>query len=180
MFLKAVDSVLEIGSGSAQHAIYFARSHPHLEWHTTDQASYLEGIRAQLKNANLANVKMPVELDVNQQNWLPAPCQYPLIYTANTLHIMSESDVRCFFSGLQQVSDNGTILIIYGPFSYGGKFTSQGNIDFDASLRSSGTGSGIRDFELIKELANNAGFSLVKDVAMPANNQTLIWQYHAD
>lgn len=178
-YLEAVDRAIEIGSGTAQHAIYFAKEHPHLEWQTTDQNYYLEGISAQLNNARLANVLPPYELDVNQQQWLPEPLRYSLAYTANTLHIMSESDVRSFFSGIGQVLNENAILIIYGPFKYGGKFTSQSNAEFDLSLRSRETGSAIRDFELIEDLANDAGFCLLKDVAMPANNQLLIWQYDA-
>lgn len=176
-FLEKVDRVLEVGSGTAQHAVHFAQAHPHLYWQTADQDDYLEGICAQLDNAKLNNVRRPFALDVNQAQWLPEPSRFPVVYTANTLHIMSESDVRCFFSGLKQVSTDDALLIIYGPFSYGGKFTSSSNATFDASLRSRGVGSGIRDFELIQALANDAEYSLVKDISMPANNQTLVWQY---
>ena len=176
-FLDSVDRVLEVGSGTAQHAVYFAQEHPDLLWQTTDQSHYLEGIRAQIENAQLANVLLPFELDVNQYKWLPEPRQFPLIYTANTMHIMSESDIRSFFAGIGQVINDKAVLIIYGPFKYGGKFTSESNADFDLSLRSRGEGSGIRAFEWIEILANNAGFSLLQDVAMPANNQILIWQH---
>ena len=179
-YLMAVNRVLEIGSGTAQHAIFFADALPHLRWQTADQEHYLEGIRAQLNNAKLTNVESPLEIDVNQATWLAKPDKYPLVYTANTLHIMSEVEVRKFFTGLNQVIDDDAILIIYGPFCYHGKFTSQSNADFDASLRSRGVGSGIRDFELIQSLAKELNFSLIEDVPMPANNQTLVWQHQSE
>ena len=174
--LKAVSSVLEVGSGTAQHAIHFAREFPDLDWQTSDQEEYLSGIRAQLANANLNNVLEPLLLDVNQAQWIPNQQRFPLIYTANTFHIMAWSDVCAFFAGLQQVTADKAQLIVYGPFKYGGQFTSESNAEFDESLRSRGTGSGIRDFEAVDDLAKASGFKLLIDQKMPANNQCLIWQ----
>ena len=174
--LKAVSSVLEVGSGTAQHAIHFAREFPDLDWQTSDQEEYLSGIRAQLANANLNNVLEPLLLDVNQAQWVPNQQRFPLIYTANTLHIMAWSDVCAFFAGLHQVTADKAQLIVYGPFKYGGQFTSESNAEFDESLRSRGMGSGIRDFEAVDELAKASGFKLLIDQKMPANNQCLIWQ----
>ena len=174
--LQSVQSVLEVGSGTAQHAIHFAGECPNLEWQTSDQEEYLPGIRAQLETTQLSNVLLPLTLDVNQPQWIPDKKRFPLIYTANTLHIMAWSDVCAFFSGLYQVVDSSARLIVYGPFKYDGQFTSESNAEFDENLRSRGVGSAIRDFEEIDQLAKKSGFSLLADHTMPANNQCLIWQ----
>lgn len=174
--LQLVESVLEVGSGTAQHAIHFAGEFPNLVWQTSDQEQYLPGIHAQLANTELSNVLSPLTLDVNQSQWIPDKKRFPLIYTANTLHIMAWSDVCVFFEGLPQVVAESARLIIYGPFKYGGEFTSDSNAEFDANLRSRGVGSAIRDFESIDQLAQEKGFKLLADHKMPANNQCLIWE----
>lgn len=175
-YLVSATSVLEIGSGTAQHSLYFAKNCPHLSWQTSDQSFYLDGIRAQLSNNEIANILPPLELDVNQSTWIVDAARYDIVYTANTLHIMRWSDVQAFFNGLGQVSKSGSVLIIYGPFKYAGEFTSNSNGAFDQSLRAGGQGSAIRDYEAVEQLAIENGFSLIMDVTMPANNQCLIWR----
>ena len=174
-YFDRAESVLEVGSGTAQHAIWFAAAKPHLRWQTSDQQSYIEGIEAQLALANLSNVVSPILLDVNQDVWAENRTLYDLVYTANTLHIMSETDVEAFFAGLNQVMGDQASLVVYGPFKYAGGFTSESNQAFDLSLRSRGVGSGIRDFEWVNRLAEQQGLCLVEDHKMPANNQCLIW-----
>jgi len=180
--LESISTVLEIGSGTAQHAVHFTSAHPKLTWQTSDQKSYLSGINAALDHAftstpSLAeSIKQPVELNVNQEKWLSDSQQFDAIYTANTFHIMSQADVEQFFAGLHQVTRDKTYLIVYGPFKYAGEFTSESNGRFDQVLRERGVGSGIRDFEVVNALAKAQGFKLVSDTAMPANNQCLIWQ----
>ena len=173
-YLQKAKTVLEVGSGTAQHAVFFAKAYPELVWQTADQEHYLAGIHAQLKAASLENVLSPIELDVNREDWNTKQQTFDLIYTANTLHIMSEQEVQAFFQGLPIVSDSQTTLIIYGPFKYKGQFTSASNQDFDQSLRSRGVGSCIKNFEEIERLANQQGFELLLDQTMPANNQCLI------
>jgi len=175
-YFKQCSNVLEIGSGSAQHAVYFAGRQTSLEWQTSDRAEYIDGINAQCENAGLDNVRLPFILDVNVANWLPEPKHYSAIYTANTLHIMDWESVSAFFKGLAGVSVSQTFLFIYGPFKYEGDFTSPSNAEFDQLLRSRGVGSSIKDFEKIHDMANSVGFNLLKDIKMPANNQLLIWQ----
>lgn len=175
-YLESASSVLEIGSGTAQHAVYFARNCSALAWQTSDQSHYIEGIEAQLNVAQVANVQRPLVLDVNQRPWLESARRFDVVYTANTFHIMTESDVSQFFAGLEKVMKQQCLLIVYGPFKYDGQFTSESNASFDHSLRSRGSGSAIRDFELVNQLAEGVGLSLVKDFAMPANNQLLVWQ----
>jgi len=178
-YLSKAKTVLEIGSGTAQHAIYFAQNMPHLIWQTSDQKEYLEGINAQLQNADIDNVQRPYELDVNQNHWIENQQRFDLIYTANTFHIMRWSDVCVFFNGLNTVVNTNAVLIVYGPFKYNGKYTSASNQAFDHTLRSRECGSAIRDFESVDELAKEQGFELIKDHSMPANNQCLIWQREA-
>ncbi len=180
-YLSQVQTVLEVGSGTAQHSIHFSQALTHLHWQTSDQTDYLEGICAAIENAkslnsSLDNISLPFELNVNQAVWSEAGQHYGTIYTANTFHIMSQADVEQFFAGLSAVTKAASYLVVYGPFKYNGKFTSESNADFDASLRSRGVGSAIRDFEFVDALALEQGFSLIKDHSMPANNQCLVWQ----
>lgn len=168
-------TVLEIGSGTAQHAVHFAQNLPGFIWQTSDQECYLEGIQAQLENAQMGNVLPPICLDVTADDWNNHGQHFDAIYSANTLHIMSWDVVQAFFAGLPRVIDKG-LLIIYGPFKYAGQFTSASNQAFDQTLRSRKVGSAIRDFEKVNALAEEQGFSLVDDVMMPANNQILIWR----
>lgn len=175
-YLSKVSHVLEIGTGSAQHAIHFAQAFPALKWQTSDQSHYLDGIHAQIQQAALSNIAAPIELDVNQPVWLPKEQQFDLVYTANTFHIMSQQDVEAFFLGLPAVISNTAYLVVYGPFKYAGKFTSESNQSFDSTLRSRDCGSAIRSFEFVDELANQQDFHLFEDYDMPANNQCLVWQ----
>lgn len=180
-YLRTVDTVLEIGSGTAQHALHFSQALRNVQWQSSDQYSYLEGINAALFNAkkqgmDIENLLSPVELNVNQDVWLESGKRFDAVYTANTFHIMSESDVEAFFNGLPSVCQATSYLIVYGPFKYRGQFTSQSNARFDETLKSRGVGSGIRDFEFVNDLAAKQKFALVEDYAMPANNQCLVWQ----
>ncbi len=172
-FANARDA-LEIGSGTGQHAVYFARRLPHLTWHASDAPEHHAGINAWIAEAALTNIRAPVALDVRDAPW---PVQtVDAVYSANTLHIMDWAAVQAMFRGLARALNAGGVLVIYGPFNYGGQFTSQSNAHFDASLRSRGVGSGLRDFEAVNALALGIGLALQQDVAMPANNRTLVWR----
>jgi len=162
-----------VGSGTGQHAVFFAEAFPFIVWQCADQAVYLDGVRAQLTHAKLSNLPKPLVLDVNQSVWVESGAKFDAVYSANTLHIMDEASVEAFFAGLPAVMKADAYLIVYGPFKYAGEFTSESNAGFDLSLRSRGVGSGIRDFEWVNELAEAQGLSLVLDQAMPANNQCL-------
>ena len=175
-YLSQAKSVLEIGAGSAQHAVHFSAAFPEVIWQASDQSQYLSGIRAQLNNASLVNILPPIELDVNQKEWVVKGKVFDVVYTANTFHIMSQSDVEAFFVGLSSVVASEAFLVVYGPFKYAGNFTSASNQEFDQTLRSREWGSSIKDFENINALAVEQGFQLIQDHAMPANNQCLVWQ----
>ena len=165
--------VLEIGSGTGQHAVHFAAAMRELIWQTSDRAENLPGIRAWLDEAKLPNTPPPIELDV-AQGWPQG--NYDAIFSANTLHIMSWPEVEALFAALPTMMSEDAKLAIYGPFNYGGEFTSASNAAFDESLKSRAPHMGIRDIEAVDRLARAAGFAMIDDVAMPANNRTLIWQ----
>lgn len=164
-------SVLEIGSGSGQHAVYFAAELPHITWQPSDLPALHPGIRAWLTEAQLPNLRPPLALDVAGE-WPAGP--FDAAFTANTLHIMSWQRVEHFFAGVARAVAPGGLLAVYGPFNYGGAFTSASNAQFDQWLKSRDPASGIRDFEDVCALARSQGFDLERDLAMPANNRTLV------
>lgn len=166
--------VLEVGSGTGQHAVYFGAELPHLVWQTADVPQHHAGIHLWLAEAQLANVLPPLALDVNLAGWRSG--RYDAVFSANTLHIMSWSEVEKFFAGVGEVLEAGGILAVYGPFNYGGRFTSESNARFDAWLKASDPASGVRDFEAVDAQARAQGLSLLRDIAMPANNRTLVWR----
>ena len=166
--------VLEIGSGTGQHAAHFAPQLPHLVWQPSDAAEHLEGIKAWVEG--IPNAREPVVLDVDQK-WPDVPAD--AVFTANTCHIMSWPQVARMFKGVGKLP-SVTLFCLYGPFNYGGKPTSESNARFDAMLRDRDAASGLRDFAEIAPLAQNAGFSLQEDNAMPANNRLLVFRRGAD
>jgi len=183
--------VLEVGSGTGQHAVHFAASMPWLQWQASDRTGYLPGTRAWLDEAALPNTPEPVELDVDA--WAPLlesgeshagagrellvrTPGFDGVFTANTLHIMGWHQVRAFFAGIGRLLAGGGTLVVYGPFNYGGEYTSASNREFDQWLRERDPASGIRDFEAVAALAEDAGLTLRDDVAMPANNRCLVWR----
>ncbi len=170
---QSIDYVLEVGSGTGQHAVYFAEQLPHLTWQTADQREYHDGIKAWLDWAQRDNLKSPLELDVNQP-W-PVPST-PAIFSANTVHIMSWPEVENFFQAIRLVLEPDGIFCLYGPFNYRGEYTSESNAGFDQWLKRRDLLSGIRDFEAVNSLAADAGLTLLEDNAMPANNRCLVWK----
>ena len=166
--------VLEIGSGTGQHAVHFARALPHLSWQTSDVPAHLGGIRLWLAEAGLANTPPPWAFDVNTA---AAPQgDFDAVFSAYTLHIMSWAEVQRLFAVLPRLMGERSVLTVYGPFNYGGRFTSASNAAFDASLRADDPKRGIRDFEAVDALAKTAGLTLIEDRAMPANNRCITWR----
>ena len=165
--------VLEVGSGTGQHAVFFAAAMPHLRWQTSDVADNLPGIRLWLDEAGLPNTPAPLPFDVNAG----APTgAYDAVFSANTLHIMGWPEVQNLFAALPGVMKPDARMVVYGPFNYQGRFTSDSNAQFDAQLRQHQPQRGIRDFEAVDALARAAGLRLIEDRAMPANNRCLVWQ----
>lgn len=169
-------SVLEIGSGTGQHAVHFAQALPQLRWQTSDRAENHDGIGLWLDEAALPNALPPLLLDIDA-TWPQA--RYDAIYTANTLHIVAWPTVQRLFEKLPGAMTAEAKLVVYGPFNYGGRYTSDSNAEFDASLRASDPQRGIRDFEAVDQLAQAAGLSLCEDRALPANNRCIVWSRRA-
>lgn len=174
--------VLEIGSGSGQHAVHFAAAMPWLNWQASDHPDYLPGIAQWIAETALPNTPPPLPLQAVLQprpGLAPLPVaagRYDAVFSANTLHIMSWMHVQALFAGLPQVLAPGALLCVYGPFNYGGRYTSDSNRQFDAWLKARDPASAIRDFEAVDALAREQGFALCDDVAMPANNRLLVWR----
>lgn len=168
-----VDNVLEVGSGTGQHAAYFAQQLSHLQWQPADQQEYLAGIQAWVDWAGLKNLSAPLALDVND-SWPVSSAS--AVFSANTVHIMSWAEVEKFFAGLKDVLAEQGVFCLYGPFNYEGRYTSDSNARFDQWLKARDPLSGIRDFEAVEALAAQAGLSCEQDHPMPANNRCLVWR----
>jgi cyclopropane fatty-acyl-phospholipid synthase-like methyltransferase len=175
-YFKHCKHVLEIGSGTGQHAIHFATNLPHVQWHASDRAENVDAIARRIRRENLKNVTAPLIFDVNQQ-W---PQQrFDGVFTANTLHIMPWPAVCRLFAGLPTILDEEATVIVYGPFKYRGVQTSDSNAHFDEILKRTAAHQGIRDFEAVDEVARQAGLNLLEDREMPANNRCLVWRVNA-
>lgn len=166
--------VLEIGSGTGQHAVFFTEHLPHLQWQTSDLKENHPGIKAWLDEAGLKNLHAPIEIDADQQPWPLDPVD--AVFSANTLHIMSWQQVQRLFRGIAAITLPRAKVVVYGPFNYGGRFTSESNRNFDAWLKEQAAHRGIRDFEAVNALADDQGFQLLEDNPMPANNRLLVWE----
>jgi SAM-dependent methyltransferase len=172
-YLSNAVNVLEIGSGTGQHAVYFGRHLPHVRWQTSDRAENHPSIRAWINEDGDERVLDPLTLDVGSDEW---PTQkYDAVFTANTCHIMHWDDVNRMFAGVSQLLADDGFFIIYGPFNYGGQFTSLSNREFDVALKSQAAHRGIRDIEAMQELAAQNQLGLQQDLTMPANNRLLIF-----
>lgn len=172
--LKDCTSVLEIGSGTGQHAVYFAEKMPRLVWHTSDCIEYHAGIEMWLQDSGLDNIREPIELHVSTSAW---PVQkFDAVFSANTAHIMHWPDVEALFSGAGSILPAGGLFLLYGPFNYNHRYTSDSNERFDAWLKEQDPLSGIRNFEELDRLAQDAGMQLMQDYEMPVNNRILYWE----
>ncbi len=169
-----VRHVLEIGSGTGQHAVYFAQHLPHVTWTPSDIRPALDGIRIRLAQEGSDNIMEPTLLDLADPNW-PVN-QVDAIFSANVVHIISWPLVEVLFEGLGRVLEVGGVLCLYGPYKYKGQYTTESNANFDLWLKDRDPNSGIKDFEAVNALALAQGLRLVQDHAMPANNQLLVWR----
>lgn len=167
-------TILEIGSGTGQHAVYFAAQLPRLHWQPSDVADNLPGIRQWLNEDGGDNLADPLLLDVSTSQWPAGP--YDGVFSANSVHIMSWPQVEATFAGVGEVLRASGRFCLYGPFKYSGVHTSESNARFDVFLRQRDPASGVRDIEDLKQLAEAAGLALVEDVEMPVNNRILVWQ----
>ncbi|MFZ6759789.1 DUF938 domain-containing protein [Undibacterium sp. Ji50W] len=170
--LTGCQSLLEIGSGTGQHAVTFAQHLPHVLWQTSDRLEYHPSIQAWLDETAVPNVLPPLELNIGKTAFPEQ--QFDAVFTANTCHIMAWEEVELMFAGVARVLEKPGRFLIYGPFNYAGEFTSASNQQFDASLKQQAAHMGIRDIEKIIELAGKHGMRLSENIAMPANNRLLV------
>jgi len=166
-------SLLEIGSGTGQHAVYFAPHFPNLYWQTSDLEANHYGIKQWLTEVKLPNILDPLHLDVNSSNW--PTTQFEFVYSANTAHIMSWPMVNNMLEQIGKLLKPNGKFCLYGPFNYNGKYTSESNERFDQWLKDRDVKSGIRDFEALNKVTQLVGLRLSKDYEMPANNRLLVW-----
>ena len=177
--LAASHRVLEIGSGTGQHAVHFAAHLPHLIWQPSELRENLPQLAERIRAEGTPNLAAPIALDVREAPW--PQVEADAIFSANTLHIMSWDEVQHFFGGVGDVlGGNDAVLCVYGPFRYGGRHTSDSNAEFDAYLKARDPRSGIRDFEALQGLAHAQRLALSADHPMPANNRSLVWRRCTD
>ncbi|MFT4103490.1 MAG: DUF938 domain-containing protein [Burkholderiaceae bacterium] len=168
--------VLEIGSGTGQHAVHFAARFAHVEWQSSERDDpALAGIARWLDEAGLPNTPAPIRLDVDRPETWPAS-RFDAVFTANTLHYMPAASVRHLFAALPAVMSDDALLIVYGPFNIDGRYTSDSNAQFDVWLKGVDPSFAIRDRDWVDHLAIDAGLTLVEDNPMPANNRCLVWR----
>ena len=167
-------SILEIGSGTGQHAAFFARELPHLFWQTSDLPDAHAGILAWIGDPQLPKIGAPIALEIGRDSWPEQ--RFDGVFSANTVHIMGWAEVELMFAGVGRVLAPAGVFCLYGPFNYNGTFTSESNARFDAWLKRRDPRSGVRDFERLDYHARIHGMALVRDYEMPANNRTLVWK----
>ncbi|MFK0572640.1 DUF938 domain-containing protein [Endozoicomonas sp.] len=173
-YFHACSHILEIGSGTGQHAVFFSSVMPWLRWQTSDLKGNHPGIISWLSGAGLENIQLPVELDVSLAGW---PVEgFDGVFSANTSHIMAWPEVKAMFQGIGRHLPSGGFFCLYGPFNYQGQYTSESNALFDRHLKQRAPHMGIRNFETINSLASEHGLVLIADHEMPANNRTLVWK----
>jgi len=180
MLLKQAASVLEIGSGTGQHAAYFCTRFPQLHWQPTEQQQHLDNLRRACEESGLSNIQLPVVLEVSAAaEQLPdalSSSAYTFVYSANTAHIMALSEVADMFRVVQKVLSEDGVFALYGPFNLDGQYSSESNREFDSWLKSQGQHMGIRDITELKTLGQSLGLELQESITMPANNQILLWK----
>ena len=172
--LQPNDCVLEIGSGTGQHALHFTQSMLDILWQSSGVDLNSFNLDKVLASSPRPNLLAPLTLNID--NWPDLERAYDAVYSANCVHIISHEQVEPYVAGTSKSLKTGGLMLLYGPYKYGGNFTTQSNADFDIYLRTNYGAGGIKDFETIDKLANTNGLVLENDIAMPANNQFLVFR----
>lgn len=175
LYLGSAGRLLEIGSGTGQHAVHMAQRLPHLHWVTSDRPQYHAAIKAWLEEAKLSNTHGPEKLVVGEDDF-PGKFSFDYVFSANTLHIMSWKEDKTLFKLLGKRLRQGSLVFFYGPFNYANEYTSESNRQFDELLKSQNPKSGIRNFEDVVNSMQKFGFKLLEDHDMPANNRLLVFE----
>ena len=172
IILKNCHHVFEIGSGTGQHAVYFASHLQYLTWQSSDKADKLDSIQSWFDDSGLNNLAAPIVFDVAKPPIIAQPID--AVFTANTCHIMSIEEVTAMFHWVATMLPTGRHFILYGPFKYQGQYTSSSNEAFDQCLQSNKASQGIRDVEVLKEMSKQ--LHLIDDYDLPANNRLLVFE----
>jgi SAM-dependent methyltransferase len=173
--LPTLGTVLEIASGSGEHAIHFARAFPGLTWQPSDASQpALASIAAWRAEAQLANACAPIALDVTAATWPVAHAD--AIVCINMVHIAPWEAALGLLAGAARLLSPGALLYLYGPYRFGGTFTAGSNAEFDRSLRERDPRWGVREVDELARAAGVHGFVLREVVAMPANNHSLLFR----
>jgi cyclopropane fatty-acyl-phospholipid synthase-like methyltransferase len=179
--LPTAANVLEIGSGTGQHAVFCAQALPHIKWQTSDLPQHHEGMLKWIEDAALDNVLPPLVLDVDQ----PWPDFSAVsrghvftashVFTANTVHYIAWESVVNMFTQVSALLPEKGLFVIYGPVNVAGQYTSEGNAGLDEWLKTCVNSlAGIKDIADIEQLARDQGLALIDNLAMPANNRLLV------
>jgi cyclopropane fatty-acyl-phospholipid synthase-like methyltransferase len=171
MIKPSARNLFEIGSGTGQHAVFMAPNFPKLQWHTSDLIENHRGINLWIDDSNSENISRPIIYQAGKTDFPEIDAD--VVFSTNTLHIMSWDNVKALIKQLGKHLKSGTQIFLYGPFNYNGQFTSKSNADFDIWLKQRASYSGIRDFEKIQQLMTAESIKLVEDIQMPANNRIL-------
>lgn len=175
--LRGVHRLLEVGSGTGQHAAYFAPALPHLTWQTSDLAQHLPGIRLWLADQPATNLPSPIELDVATDHWPAA--DFDAVFSANTAHMMDATTASAMLSGVARLLPGKGQFLLYGPFRKNRNYHGPNDADFDLRLRRHNPAIGLKDISCLVQRAAADGLELREEVAMPANNFVLSWVKHA-
>ncbi len=170
--------LLEMGFGTGQHAEYICHKFPAINWFAGDQKDYHQIFNLRFEHNRPKNLFGPIDIFVSKhrdlKSQLKKTCDY--FFTANTLHIMNQEEVKIWCNEISTILNSNALLMVYGPFKYNGKFTSESNRSFDYSLRSRGLGSCIKDFEHINKILESKGLIFLSKESLPANNEFLVWK----
>lgn len=173
-YLGSARKVLEIGSGTGQHAVYLSERYPQLSWQPTDRVENVLAIDSRVAQSGLSNIQKTLVLDVANRGTHDQ--HYDVIFSANTAHIMSVSEVAAMFAVVSDLLAANGYFALYGPFKYRGQHTASSNESFDAMLQQQAAHMGIRDKADLDALAFENGLDFVEDIAMPSNNRIVVWQ----
>jgi SAM-dependent methyltransferase len=175
--------VIEVGSGTGQHAVDFARHMPEITWWPSDlNEQHLRSIEAWRAHAALPNIRPPLRIDLSDPNWCPemqngnGPAKLLGVFCANVIHIAPWRVAEGLFAGAGRYLTEPGHVFLYGPFKRHGKHTAVSNAVFDASLRENNPEWGVREIEDVEKLAGAVGLGLIEIVEMPANNLTLVFE----
>ena len=173
-YLQAGDVVLEVASGSGQHALHMAKALPYVTWYPSEHPAALDTLKHNLEACGSDNIATPLSIDIAKDTWQKPPVN--VVYAANVAHIVTPLLGERLVALARNALSGGGLLALYGPFKYAGAFTSESNARFEQWLKARDPRSGIRDFEWMLELASDHDMTLIEDHTMPANNQLLVFQ----